>query len=83
MIKQGTDISIRVSATMSMHGCVYLKDVFEKLIKNERLHRYTQEANWNSLIFENPREARKLEFNILSGTSMACPHVFGATSHLK
>lgn len=28
-------------------------------------------------------DSRKLEFNIVSGTSMACPHVSGAAGYIK
>ncbi|KEH26821.1 subtilisin-like serine endopeptidase family protein [Medicago truncatula] len=42
-------------------------------------------ASWpaRSPISENLGENRKLEFNIMSGTSMSCPHVSGAAAYLK
>ncbi|KAI5434344.1 hypothetical protein KIW84_021267 [Lathyrus oleraceus] len=42
-------------------------------------------ASWSpiALISDIHGEKRKLEFNIVSGTSMSCPHVSGAAAYIK
>ncbi|KAG0542018.1 hypothetical protein BDA96_02G066700 [Sorghum bicolor] len=76
-----------IAFTLALPGITVTQDKFDQIMALICLRRPVVDiiASWSPLSSPstNPNDTRKVQYNIISGTSMVCPHASGAAAYVK